>query len=130
VGDFNGDGMDDIAALDSSKGLWKVNISCQTTFSEQNWGTWKERATQDVAVSNFNKQAVAALLKKESRESFFSPGTLYVAWIRYFVPLIQAVGKHSPCLIFINPPRGDRFARLSKRIETIFIQKLRQCPAW
>lgn len=40
VGDFNGDGRDDIAARRISDGVWRVGISNGVTFVDSVWGTW------------------------------------------------------------------------------------------
>ncbi|MFZ5760345.1 MAG: FG-GAP repeat domain-containing protein [Thermodesulfobacteriota bacterium] len=53
-GDYNGDGRDDIAALDSSTWQWKVSLSRGDAFQEENWGAWKENATRDITVGDFN----------------------------------------------------------------------------
>ncbi|MCA8986603.1 MAG: cadherin domain-containing protein, partial [Planctomycetaceae bacterium] len=57
VGDFNGDGKDDIAALykDGTKGNWRVNVSNGSTFSRQIWGSYGNYSdVKTTAVGDFN----------------------------------------------------------------------------
>jgi hypothetical protein len=40
VGDFNGDGRDDIVGRDAATGQWRVNLSTGSAFASSVWVTW------------------------------------------------------------------------------------------
>jgi hypothetical protein len=55
VGDFNGDGMDDIIGRVSTSGDWWVAQSTGTAFANAKWGRWSTAVTWlDVKVADFD----------------------------------------------------------------------------
>lgn len=55
VGDFNGDGKDDIAGRVSQNGQWWLGISNGSSFANALWGGWSPAVTWvDVQVGDFN----------------------------------------------------------------------------
>jgi RHS repeat-associated protein len=55
VGDFNGDGLTDIAARNAATGMWSVAISNGSSFTTTTWGSWNSGDTyQNVVVGDFN----------------------------------------------------------------------------
>jgi hypothetical protein len=40
VGDFNGDGKDDVVGRDAATGQWLVNVSTGSAFATSVWVTW------------------------------------------------------------------------------------------
>ncbi|MCA9073964.1 MAG: VCBS repeat-containing protein [Planctomycetaceae bacterium] len=56
TGDFNGDGLTDLAGRSSSDGMWRVILSNGSTFDPPAlWGTWSTSVTfSDLLVGDFN----------------------------------------------------------------------------
>ena len=56
VGDFNGDGRDDIAGRDVDTGFWRMGLSTGTTFTNATWGrAWNTSVPwTNVQVGDFN----------------------------------------------------------------------------
>jgi hypothetical protein len=55
VGDFNGDGMTDVAAREAGKGTWWVGLSNGSSFDTAAWTTWNPApGWRDVRVGDFD----------------------------------------------------------------------------
>ncbi len=55
VGDFNGDGLTDIAARNAATGSWSVAMSNGASFTTTTWGSWNSSDTyQNIEVGDFN----------------------------------------------------------------------------
>lgn len=55
VGDFNGDGLTDVAGWDPITGQWGVGVNQGDTLASQTWGSWNPASGwQDVLVGDFN----------------------------------------------------------------------------
>ncbi len=55
VGDFNGDGLSDVAAFDPATGVWQVAMSNGTSFTTSTWASWNPADTyQNVVAGDFN----------------------------------------------------------------------------
>ena len=55
VGDFNGDGLTDIAARNAVTGTWSVAMSNGSSFTTATWGSWNSSDTyQNIEVGDFN----------------------------------------------------------------------------
>ena len=62
VGDFNGDGLDDVAGRASS-GTWNVSTSTGSSFTPHNFGRWSSRATWlDVQRADLNGDGIDDIL--------------------------------------------------------------------
>src|SRR5262249_29508554 len=67
-GDFNGDGLTDIAGWDPATGNWQVSLSTGTGFAPpQVWGNWdKTVAWTDILVGDFNGDGQADVAGRNS----------------------------------------------------------------
>ncbi len=55
VGDFNGDGIDDVALRSAGDGAWWIGISDGRRFSFSRWGGWQQHVpAENVRVGDFN----------------------------------------------------------------------------
>ena len=67
LGDFDGDGLVDVAARDAATGRWTVAESSGEAFVEDQYGVWEDDTVwQDVMVGNFD--AVATILSEAPPE--------------------------------------------------------------
>lgn len=54
-GDFNGDGLTDVAAWDPNNSVWGVGLNTGSSLAYDNWGLWNAASGwQDVVVGDFN----------------------------------------------------------------------------
>ncbi len=84
-GDFNGDGLQDIAAW-LPNGQWRVGLAnANKTFTFQRWTTWRTNDIKEIQVGDFNgdgKDDIAGLFKRGSKGDWWiaqSDGTRFVA---------------------------------------------------
>lgn len=77
VGDFNGDGLTDIASKDGSKIIVKIKQSTGSTFTEQTWATTMPSDICNPFVGDFNGDGLDDIGAFDLRESYF--GTMYIA---------------------------------------------------
>ena len=55
AGDFNNDGLTDVAAWDSTGGTWGVGLNTGSSLTNENWASWNVNSGwQDVVVGDFN----------------------------------------------------------------------------
>ena len=75
VGDFNGDGRDDLAGYKDSNGSWWVSLANSTgsRFERHRfWGLWKnDTVWHDVGVGDFNGDARADLIGRDDDGSWW-----------------------------------------------------------
>ena len=84
-GDFNGDGLQDIASW-LPNGEWRVGLAnANKTFTFQKWTRWRTSGVKEIQVGDFNgdgKDDIAGLFKRGSKGDWWvaqSDGTRFVA---------------------------------------------------
>ena len=71
-GDFNNDGLGDVAAWDPETGEWNVGLSDGQTFSREVWGRWNPAAGwRQIQVGDFTGDGYADLAARTSEGSWW-----------------------------------------------------------
>src|SRR5437879_10354089 len=67
AGDFNGDGLSDLAQFDANNGQWWANLSTGSSFTTALWTTWSPSVTWvDVQAGDFNGDGESDIVGRDA----------------------------------------------------------------
>jgi len=102
-GDFNGDGLGDIAGRSHSSGQWWVSLSTGSGFVNESWGSWSTAANwADVNVGDFNGDGRDDIVGRVS-----SSGEWWVALSTGNSFTNQSWGSWDPAIAWADVRVGD-----------------------